>query len=184
MIYLSAGHHKPSKGNKGDPGAVSNGRQEADLTIIQRNLTAAALRELGVPFKTDTDYETLGQYLARVKKESNRTDVCVEYHFDAATPAATGCTAVIGDDASQLTKQFAVELTDATSRVLGIRNRGVIPEALSARGKLGFMRLPGLTVIMELGFITNLEDLAQWEAKKGELARVHARIIKDYEDKR
>lgn len=181
MIYISAGHNKPGKATKGDPGAVSNGLQEADLTIMQRNLTGAALRELAIPFQTDTDTETLSQYIARVAKQSDSSDVCLEYHFDAATPAATGCTAIVADKASKVAKDLATELAKVTASVLGLRNRGVITEAQSHRGKLGFMRLPGATVILELGFITNLADIEKWREKRGELARVHAKILQKFD---
>lgn len=181
LPYLSAGHNLSSEKTKGDPGAVANGLNEADLTIIQRNLTAQALSDMGVAFHTDTDTETLGQYLARLQKITTSADVAVEYHFDAASPTATGCTSIVGNNASALSRLFAQELVDSTSRILGIKNRGVIKEAQSARGKLGFMRLPARTVIVELSFITNSSDLDKWVKNRDKLAQEHALIIHKYD---
>jgi N-acetylmuramoyl-L-alanine amidase len=181
MIYLSAGHNLGSPTTKADPGAVRGALHEVNLTIIQRDLTIAELSKLGVKVERDTNTETLGQYLARLKKKVKPSDIAMEYHFDAASQAATGATSVIGDDASQISKDLAKEMVDATARILGIRNRGVITEAQSHRGKLGFMRLACPCLILELAFISNPSDTDKWEDKRDELAKEHAKILKKYD---
>lgn len=63
-------------------------------------------------------------------------------------------------------KILAQKLSQAVAGVFGSRLRGDdgwIDQAQSARGKLGFVNAGGL--IVELGFISNDEELAQFNAK-------------------
>ena len=60
MIFLSAGHNSKSRTIKPDPGAINKyGIKEGDLTIEFRDLVAAELTKMGVPFKTDLQEESL-----------------------------------------------------------------------------------------------------------------------------
>ena len=178
MIFISAGHNP--KGIKQDPGAIGNGYKEADLAVEFRNLVADCLKARGVKFITDQDDERLGNYLKRI--QTGNGSVVVEYHFDAAaSPTATGTTALVGNDADRLDKAFALELTNATSKVLGIKNRGVKTEAESHRGSLGLMRETGTVALVELAFISNKQDLNAYFIGRELLAKVHAEIIERYE---
>jgi N-acetylmuramoyl-L-alanine amidase len=182
MVFISAGHNTRISVRTGkiDPGAVANGHKEADLTVELRNLVAKELDRLGVRYITDKDNESLGEYLARIK--TGDASVVLEFHFDAAGSTATGSTGIIEAEADRLDRAFATEVTTATARTLGIRNRGVITEAQSHRGSLGLMREQGIICLLEVGFITNMIDLASYKAKKRELARAIAPILKRYED--
>ena len=178
MIFISAGH--TPNGLKPDPGAIGNGYHEADLAVEFRNLVTAMLRAKKLEVITDKDDERLGEYLKRIKTGSG--SVVVEYHFDAAeSPTATGTTSLIGNDADRLDKAFALELVNATSKCLGIKNRGVKTEAESHRGGLGLMRESGIVALVELGFISNLKDLNSYFINKLELAKIHAEILERYE---
>lgn len=178
MIFPSAGHNP--KGIKIDPGAIGNGFHEADLTVEFRNLVAECLTARGVAFVTDKDDERLGEYLKRIQTGSG--SVVVEYHFDAAESAtATGTTALIGNDADRLDKAFALELVNSTAKQFGIKNRGVKTEAESHRGSLGLMRESGTVALVELAFISNINDLNAYQKNKHELAKIHAEILERYE---
>ncbi|MGE9312897.1 N-acetylmuramoyl-L-alanine amidase [Niabella sp. CJ426] len=181
MIFISAGHNSKSKKVKADPGAVANGYKEGDLTIEFRDLVCKELDALKAPYITDADEETLAMYLQRIK--TGPGSVVIEYHFDAASnPAATGTTGLIEIEADRLDKAFAKELTESTAAILGIRNRGVLDEGQSHRGRLGLMREDGIICLVELGFITNKSDLDRYFANKQLLARRHAEIIVKYEN--
>jgi len=182
MIYLSAGHNSKSKSIKQDPGAVNKfGVKEGDLAIEFRNLVAAELTKLGVKFITDSDEESLSMYLKRI--QTGTGSVVVEYHFDAASnETATGSNVIVGADADRLDKAFAKELADSTSTSLGIKNRGVINETESHRGKLGLMREQGTVALVEIGFITNPVDLRAYNMGKVGLARTHAYLLIKYEN--
>lgn len=179
MIYASAGHNP--KGIKVDPGAVANGLHEADLTVEFRNLVSASLSNKGAKHIIDNDTERLGEYLKRIQTGSG--SVVVEFHFDsAATSSATGATALIGEDADANDKAFAKELVDVTAQTFGIKNRGVISEADSHRGRLGLMRESGTVALLELCFISNPNDIQAYNAHKAELAGKVADILMRYED--
>lgn len=177
--FVSAGH--TPKGSNQDSGAVNkDGVREADLTVEIRDLVVPLLRAKGVQVITDTDTERLAEYLRRIKTGAG--SVVIEFHFDAADGKATGSTAIVGSDADRLDRAFAQEVVNATASTLGIRNRGVISEADSHRGRLGLMREQGTVCLLEIGFIDNPADLAAYRAKKVELAGKLADIIKKYED--
>jgi len=181
MVYLSAGHHSQAKNIKQDPGAVNKHNvKEGDLTIEFRNLIAGELDLLGVKYGIDSDEESLSIYLARI--QTGTGSVVLEIHFDASDNAtATGCTGLIEGEADRLDRAFAKELTDANASILGIKNRGVISETESHRGRLGLMREEGIICLQEICFISNDDDLRRYHLKKKELAKAFALIIQKYE---
>jgi len=179
MIFISAGHNP--NGIKPDPGAIGNGKREADLTVEFRDLVIFELIKNSANYVADSDSERLGQYLERIKTGSG--SVVLEFHFDAAASAkATGTTVLIGGDADKNDKAFAKELVEATATILGIKNRGVLSEAESHRGRLGLMKEEGILALLEICFISNPEDLAAYEKGKFELAQAIADILIEYED--
>lgn len=179
MIFLSAGHN--TKGPKTDPGATGNGYREADLTIKARNAVAEKLDRMGVKYITDKDEETLGQYLSRIKTGSG--SVVLEFHFDASSSSASnGCTSIVGEDADRLDKAFGREVVDTNSRILGVKNRGVISEKDSHRGRLGLMREQGIVCLLEIGFVTNLNDIVSFNRNLECWSMAMALLLKKYED--
>lgn len=179
MVFISAGHNP--KGIKVDSGAIGNGYHEANLTVEFRDLVIKQCLKLGLKVIQDKDDERLGTYLERIK--TGNGSVVVEFHFDAAaSSSATGTTALIEEEADRLDKAFAKELVDLTANILGIKNRGVLTEAQSHRGKLGLMREEGIICLLELCFISNPTDVRQYKANKEKLAVEMAKIIKRYED--
>ncbi len=181
MVYISAGHNAQSKTIKQDPGAVNkDGIKEGDLTIEFKGLVLRELDLLGVKYISDSEEENLSMYLKRI--DTGTGSVVVEYHFDAAeSDTATGCTGLIEEEADRLDNAFSKELNDGVASILGIRNRGVIKESESHRGRLGLMREDGIISLQEICFITNPDDLARYHLKKKELAKAHALIIQKYE---
>jgi N-acetylmuramoyl-L-alanine amidase len=178
MIFVSAGHNPG--GVKPDPGAIGNGKREADLTLEFRNLVTAELHKQGAKFITDNDNERLGEYLSRIKTGTG--SVVLEFHFDAAvSEKATGTTVLIGGDADKNDKDFAKELAEATAAILGIKNRGVISETESHRGRLGLMKEEGILALLEICFISNPSDLSAYEKYKTFLAAKIAAILIKYE---
>jgi N-acetylmuramoyl-L-alanine amidase len=174
MICLSAGHHLK------DPGASYGRYVERDLTIELRDLTADFLTEMGVSFILDKDFETLGQYLHRIRTGSG--SVVLEFHFDAAGPTATGTTVYIPDGKRvPPCDGMARDIAEMGARVLGIRNRGVLPASKSARKKLAIMDESGIVNLVEVCFITNPADMAKYEAQKRRYAQETAMILNYWE---
>lgn len=178
--FISAGHHRNSANP--DPGAQGVLKvNEGDLTIELRDLVVPAAKKLGMTIIVDQDNETLSQYLTRIKPGSG--SVVVEFHFNASDNAsATGAEVIVGDGATLDSRKFAKELADVTATTLGIKNRGVITESQSARGRLGLMREAGIVALVEVCFITNVKDYNAYQANKYTLAQKYAQIIKKYDD--
>lgn len=178
-VFASAGHN--TLGIKVDTGAVANGYREADLNIQFRDLFIKECKALGMKVIKDLDNESLGQYLTRI--QTGNGSVVIEFHFDAAANAAvSGTTGLVEADADRLDKAYATECVATTSRITGIPNRGVRSEKESHRGSLGLMREEGIICLLELGFITNINDVNSHIKVRPILAKELALITKKFED--
>lgn len=180
MIFLSAGHNSKSKSIKSDPGAINKyGVKEGDLAIEFRDLVAKELSGKNIPFKMDSDEESLQMYLNRIHTGSG--SVVIEYHFDAGPEEAEGSTSIVEEDADSVDKLFAKELLLSASNIMGTKSRGVKSERFTRHGKLALMREDGIICLFEICFITNEKDIMKYHARKHELAKIHAEIIARYE---
>lgn len=168
FVTVTAGHS-----NK-DPGAVNGKFKEAELVSQFRNAVAYYLREAGIQYKTD-GVGTLNQDLNAAIKLIKGSSVAVEFHMNAAaSKQANGIETI----ALPKDKKLAQELSKAVADVFGSRLRGDngwIDQSQSARGKLGFISNGGL--IVELGFISNEAELAQFNAKYWSAAKAVAMIL-------
>ena len=172
FVTVTAGHS-----NK-DPGAVNGKYKEAELVRNFRNAVAHYLLSAGVAIKTDgtgTINLPLNNAIALAKGAS----IAVEFHMNAApTKQANGIETI----ALPKSKVLAQQLSQAVADVFGSRlrgDKGWIDQSKSARGKLGFVNAGGL--IVELGFISNDEELAQFNAKYWTAAKAVAKVLIDYE---
>ena len=168
FVTVTAGHS-----NK-DPGAVNGKFKEAELVSQFRNAVAYYLREAGIQYKTD-GVGTLNQDLNAAIKLIKGSSVAVEFHMNAAaSKQANGIETI----ALPKDKKLAQELSKAVADVFGSRLRGDngwIDQSQSARGKLGFISNGGL--IVELGFISNEAELAQFNARYWTAAKAVAMIL-------
>lgn len=189
MIFSSAGHCNARGHKNEDSGAVGiNGRWEADEAVKFRNRVNQYLRAKGYTVKQDSDTESLREYLKRI--QPGPASVVVEYHFDCADyPTATGCSALVADGAHAMNRLFAQELAETVHKILGIKLRdgddgdGILFESDSHRGRLGLMREAGTVALLEICFISNPNDMAQYDAHFEELAEAIANVIIKYEEK-
>lgn len=164
-ILLSAGHSNT------DPGAVAQGRREADIAVEFRNLVSYYLLQWGVPH--DTDGKGTDNYpLAQAVKQAALHDVAVEFHCNSGPSTATGAEVLSGADDERL----AVALSKAVADGLGIRNRGAKPENAGQHHRLAFVRAGGL--IVELFFLTNRGDLKAYYDRKWLAARNVAEVLR------
>lgn len=179
MIFVSAGHN--NQGLRKDPGAVSNGYNEADLTVELRDLIISNLKKKGRKFIVDNDTEKLSDYLKRI--QTGNGSVVLELHFDsAASNLASGTTAFIEEEADKNDESFAWDLSKAISNIMGVRNRGVFKENESHRGRLGLMREDGIICLLEVCFINNESDMQLYQSNKVKIAESIAKILIRYED--
>lgn len=168
FVTVTAGHS-----NK-DPGAVNGKFKEAELVSQFRNAVAYYLREAGIQYKTD-GVGTLNQDLNAAIKLIKGSSVAVEFHMNAATSKQANGIETI---ALPKDKKLAQDLSKAVADVFGSRLRGDsgwIDQSQSARGKLGFISNGGL--IVELGFISNEEELFQFNARYWSAAKAVAMVL-------
>ena len=172
FVTVTAGHS-----NK-DPGAVNGKFKEAELVSQFRNAVAYYLREAGIQYKTD-GVGILNQDLNAAIKLIKGSSVAVEFHMNAATSKQANGIETI---ALPKDKKLAQDLSKAVADALGSRLRGDngwIDQSKSARGKLGFISNGGL--IVELGFISNEEELFQFNARYWSAAKAVAKVLIEYE---
>ena len=172
FVTVTAGHS-----NK-DPGAVNGKFKEAELVSQFRNAVAYYLREAGIQYKTD-GVGILNQDLNAAIKLIKGSSVAVEFHMNAATSKQANGVETI---ALPKDKKLAQELSKAVADAFGSRLRGDngwIDQSQSARGKLGFISNGGL--IVELGFISNEEELFQFNARYWTAAKAVAMILIKHE---
>ena len=168
FVTVTAGHSNT------DPGAVNGKFKEADLVSQFRNAVAYHLREAGIQYKTD-GVGILNQNLNAAIKLIKGSSVAVEFHMNAAlNKSANGVETI----ALPKDKKLAQELSKAVADAFGSRLRGDngwIDQSQSARGKLGFISNGGL--IVELGFISNEEELFQFNARYWSAAKAVAKVL-------
>lgn len=175
MIFLSAGHHNA------DPGAVANGYKEAELAKELRDLIAREIKRIGGSYILDKDSETLAQYIARIKPGPG--SVLCELHFNSVdNPKVTGTECLHADSANADSIRLAKEIAETCSKSLGITNRGAKSESQSKRGRLAILRTAaGISVLPEICFISNAEDLRKYQERKTQLAACIAHILVAYD---
>lgn len=179
VTFPLAGHHLK------DPGASYNGRSENKETIRLRNTINANLAKVGIKFISDNDNQTLAQVIKTIKP--GPASVLYEAHLDASVNAsASGTTCVVSEESfknKDLSYQMAVEICEITSKLLGIRNRGVISEKSSNRGRLGILHTKsGVSVLHEWCFISNPSDMKALDANYIKACEAIALILKKYDD--
>ena len=169
---ITAGHSNT------DPGAVNGKTKEADLVVNFRNAVTHYLREAGLQVKTDGT-GTKNDPLSAAVKLITGSSVAVEFHMNAATSKQADGIETI---ALPKDKKLAQDLSKAVADALGSRLRGDngwIDQSKSARGRLAYVNAGGL--IVELGFISNEDELARFNARYWLAAKAVAKVLIDYE---
>ncbi|CAA7387099.1 N-acetylmuramoyl-L-alanine amidase [Chryseobacterium fistulae] len=179
MIFISAGHH-----NK-DSGAIATGYIERDLTKEARNIIVQNLNLKNVI--QDRDFETNSQYQRRIKPGNG--SVVFDIHFNSGPPTAGGTECYINQnhfaDKNSLSYKMADEICKTTSRILGIRNRGVKSENQSQHPRIGILHLgSGISVLWEICFISSVLDMESYLQKKNEVLKEVASILRKYDSQK
>ena len=163
-ILLSAGHSNT------DPGAVAQGRREADIAVEFRNIVSWYLTQYGVPH--DTDGKGTDNYpLPVAAKMAKLHDLALEFHCNSGPATATGVEVL----AASQDMGLAAKVSAAIAGALGIRNRGAKPEGSGQHHRLAFVRAGGMVV--ELFFLTNRGDLKAYYDRKWLAARAVANVL-------
>jgi len=173
-IAVFAGH------GGSDPGAVGNGFRESDMNLAVSNQASNILRGWGYTVinnrTTDTDRSITRD--ANLANDS-RVDATVEIHLNSnyGVPA-TGTEAFISIRDTGRARAIANAILQRIA-ALGYTNRGVKTRVNAAgQDALGIIRQTNMpTVLMELAFINNPQDMARFNV--GEMAWAVASGIRD-----
>lgn len=163
MILLAAGHSNV------DPGAVAHGYREADIAVEFRNMVSFYLSRAGVAHVLDGK-GTTNLPLKESAKIAKDATIAVEFHCNSSDNISAS-----GSEALATTAGLAAELSKACANTLGIKNRGAKPENAGQHTRLAFVQAGG--IILELFFITNQTDLAQYQRRKWLMAQAVAQVI-------
>lgn len=165
-LFISAGHSDT------DPGAVGNGKREADIVLEFRDYLALALQARDVEFSKDGEP---GQNLPLnvAWRKAAEHDIAIEFHCNAfVRPTATGVETLSSDD----NKPLGTRICQTISEVLDITNRGAKGEDSGQHSHLAFVS-QGNGIIVELFFISNEDDLDKYENGKLRLAEELADLL-------
>lgn len=173
MIFLTAGHHKK------DPGAVNEGLKESNLNLELVGLIIERAKQIdpNIDIWTDDFKDTLPEVISKVRSSATKEDVWIEIHFDSAeNKEAAGSTAIVANNARARSYNIADRLL-IIHRVLNTRNRGIITESKSNRGKLGMLSTAASSVLLEIEFMSNNSAILNYDKWKYWVADEIARVL-------
>lgn len=179
-IGISAGH---SNNPKRDRGAAGNGQIEGVIAARFRNKILNNINKKGYSVMADPDDTTLSDSIKYFTGKTNEKTILLDIHLNAATPKAKGTETLIPGTYTKEELRIAAGLSEIVSNVMGIPLRGVTDgkkgvktELDSHHGKLGWMRIAGINILMELFFISNADEVKKFL----EVEDILAEQIADY----
>lgn len=183
-IYISAGH---SNRQGRDRGASGNGFIEGELTVELRNLITLELKKLGINPIIDKDDSILSETLTFFRNLTTNNCIVLDLHWNAGPSTATGTETLIPSENTEFERRLASKLSEVVSKRLNIPLRGkhnglsgVKTESESHHGRLGWMRLTGENVLMEICFISNVNDMRSYQNNKHQLSIDIAKVLFDF----
>lgn len=185
-VFISAGHTRKGQ----DAGAVAHGYKEGDLTAALRDKIVAELKLLGVNAIVDDDKNALQQTINTFRAVANPDAIMLDIHFNAGGAVATGTETFVPLKPSNFELELACELSEVIHEVMGIRLRGVNfgytgvkLESESARKSLGWMRLTGENVLMEVCFMSNKSELENYLFNEAKISKRIAYVLAMFANK-
>jgi len=172
-IFLDAGHNDSGW----NTGAVGNGLREQDISYeVCKLVSGMLLRDFEVRLSRETREVNLGTDNASSinKRWQMANNWCADYfisvHCNAFNGTAHGAETLYFKDDS---KKFATVLQDIYVSEMGISDRGI--KFRNDIAVIRHTRMP--SVLIELGFIDNIEDAFMLRTKKAEMAAAIVRGV-------
>ena len=117
---------------------------------------------------------------AEINTISEKNDNRVSFHLNSVDYNEGNGVEVFYYPTSQKGKELAKIMLDANLKITKLKNRGIKPNVLGARGHALFQKTKAPAVLIESGFITNDRDIATLNAVQEELGRSYAKAIAEY----
>ncbi len=182
----------PGHGWQSDPGAVGNGLQEKDVTLIIAVLTKAVLEGHGyqvIMTRTGDDEHDKARSAEAINEQN--PSIVVSIHANSAESGGTGTEAcyTVGKSTDTESKALATLLTDSISNRLSLTNRGVFPENSESRcarkkttgwNQLYIHDMNPPTALIETAFISNSKDADLLKNRSQDFAQAIADGIMAY----
>jgi N-acetylmuramoyl-L-alanine amidase len=165
QLLLSAGHSTDIQGDRGAQGI--RGIWEGDLTEELRKGVITKLKSKGFTnIITDEPKNALAKTLAYFKSFITSKTIAIDIHYNAFNSNARGCECIIPENPSTFERQLATQLVWDIVNPTSIPNRGVKKESNTARRRLAWMRQDCETVLIEVCFIDNTQDMMLYTSYK------------------
>ena len=171
QIFISAGHGGAENGVI-DTGVRVAGTTEAQEMIQLRDMVAPELRSRGFSVLAVPDDLSLVQTISWINARSRSGDVALEIHADAHSgPEARGASVFYIDQNEARKKHAELMLLALLRRVPQLLSRGAKPDTATGVGSLAFCRrVRSSSLLMEIGFLTNPQDLELIQSRRREFA--------------
>lgn len=170
-IFVSAGHGG-FEGTFRNPGAIAFGTTEAAELIVTRDLIVSELRARDITVESPDDDLSHGKTIDWINAKGSSQDIALEIQMGAFdNPELRGTTAYYIAINDERMTQAQMMITALISRIRELPSRGAKPDTAAALGRLAFCRdvIP-LSLQMELGFITNIQDLRLLQTRRRDYA--------------
>ena len=183
-VILNIGHGN-TMNKKGvrvcDPGAVGNGFEEYKYNYdLVNKYVSPYLKEMEVDHEVIIQSERFSKLPAEINKISDKNDIIVSFHLNSVDYNEGNGVEVFYYPTSQKGKELARIMLEANLTVTRLKNRGIKPNVLGARGHALFQKTKAPAVLIESGFITNDRDIATLNAVQEQLGKSYAKAIADY----
>lgn len=184
-LIVSSGHTNVTAKDRG-ASSIDGKYVEGVLTVLDKNMLVnyinkAALREgikdISKYLLVDRDDTALADTMAFLKGRTKANDLLIDIHYNSAgNKDVKGTEVLIPEDYTKEELEIADRISDIIAEVLGTKERGAIgkadgvkTEADSARKKLGWMRMVGINILIELEFLSNPDAMKILGEKRDEL---------------
>jgi len=181
-LFLDAGHSPIQAGAHAT--VNSQTYKEEVLTVDLRDRILRELSKINEgQFKVvhDKDADTLVKTIAYAKSQLKVGDWLCSIHFNASSNSkAKGVEAFVAKDATTESKAFAEEAVALLASEMQLVSRGVKGEDQGAHSRLGILHCTTHSVLLEICFISNEQDMLAYQKKKDSLARKLALLFKNH----
>lgn len=162
-IILVAGHHRASISHGGDTGAIGCGAVEHEEceTLVNRAweiLTKDGYKAIVCPFDL-----TLNQRIKWLNDNFPSDSVLISVHLNGWIESDVSGSEVWYLSGMEKEEKIAKDIVKIISNKMNTKNRGAKGDLTNHHGRLGILRDTNIynEYLLELGFITNEDDLAK-----------------------
>ena len=177
-IYLISGH------DNRDSGATALYKEtgllkESELTIELKYLVKSYLQYEAII--TDNDKHSLPTVINEINKSITSKDILLDLHFNSVVNNnVSGVETFVPNKYSTKEVEIGTELNVKLSEIMNIHNRGNKTPNQSARGRIGILEGIGHRLLLEVCFISNLNDVRAYIKHKHLVALSIAETLDKY----